>query len=304
MMGDIASVVSEGDVFVFNDTYVDKVAFYLDDSRFILVIEPEKSNFDDVKVICPFKPSVGESFKFDFGSIILDTHEPGWDVYHAHFHLFHEVGTMRDLLEKFGQFPLPIYIRRQPDARDEEALQGYYAVRNGSIAPPVAGTHFDSETIASMTDKGVSIAKITLHVGYGTFRSFKTEYVDQHAMDPEWYSIPLETIAVLKRAREEGKRVVAVGTTVARALETVGSVWEDVLKSGASVSGETTIFIQPPYKPKLITGLITNFQYPRLPVICMAASFVGLDNLRNVYGESVKRGYKYYSYGDAMFLEF
>lgn len=301
---EIGQFLRPGDLMVFNNSRVEPVQFYLDDSRFILLIQPHLDTLDRVRVICPFKPSVGETLQLPFATIFLMEHEPGWDVYWARICPSDDSRTLVDLIRQHGQFPLPIYIQRRPTPGEEDSYQSVFARIDGSIAPPVAGSHFSLASIEAARARGIEIAEVTLHVGYGTFRSFKTKMVDDHVMDPEGYSISRDVISQIERTRMAGGRVIAVGTTVARVLETVGNDWESALNSQADVVGETTLFIKPPYSPKIVGGLVTNFQYPRLPVICMAATFVGLDPLRELYKSAVERGYMFYSLGDAMLLLF
>ena len=303
MMFDLGNHLLPGDLLVFNDSRVLPIALYLDDVRFILVVEPQFDSLSNVRVICPFKPAVGETLKFPFADVVLLDHEPGWDVYRANIIPSGEIESLSELIGQFGKFPLPIYIQRQPRREDERALQNFYAEVDGSIAPPVAGTHFSPELVASLNELGVLHTMVTLHVGYGTFRSFKSEFVDDHRMDSERFHASEESISMIAAAMDRGSRVVAVGTTAVRVLETLGQDWEGALGS-KGINGETSIFIKPPYTPKIVGGLITNFQYPRLPVIAMAATFVGLENLREVYVDAFARDYAFYSYGDAMLLKF
>ncbi len=183
MMRSIADQLEAGDVLVFNDSRVMPVSLYLSDDRFVLLIEPDRESLEGVRVICPFKPRAGEVISFPFGRVELKAHEPGWDVYRANIVPNEGVGSLRELLRRHGQFPLPIYLRRQPTLADERALQNFFATVDGSIAPPVAGTHFDAALMESIAAAGIRTVMVTLHVGYGTFRSFKSEYIDEHVMD-------------------------------------------------------------------------------------------------------------------------
>lgn len=304
MVSDITRHLLPGDVMVFNNSKVIPVSLYLDDSRFVLVCDPQVEGLDSVRVICPFKPNVGETITLPYVEIDLLSHEPGWDVYNAKFRPTGDAASLADILSRYGQFPLPIYIQRQPTSSDEKALQNHYASVAGSIAPPVAGSHFDAKQMERLELHGIVTTMVTLHVGYGTCRSFKTENINDHVMDGESYFADRQAIEIIERARSRGSRIVAVGTTSARVLETMGSRWAEIVESTEDVSGQTEIFIFPPYEPKLVGGLVTNFQYPRLPVIAMAAAFVGLEQLRSVYDHAVKEHYDFYSYGDAQLLLF
>lgn len=301
---DLGEVLKAGDLIVFNDSKVMPVQFYLDENRFILFIQHEQDNLQSVIVICPFKPRVGESFTLSFGELTLLDHEPGWDVYSAKIDPIDPALNLPRIVAEYGQFPLPIYIQRIPKQEDETALQSVFARENGSIAPPVASSHFDAYSLERIRSSRVEIATVTLHIGYGTFRSFKTEYVDEHRMDEEFFSISATTIQKIEETRRRGGRVVAIGTTVVRVLESLGEDWDMHVTNNIDVSGHTNIFIKPPYRPKIVGGLLTNFQYPRLPVICMAATFVGLDKLRMLYEDAVSLDYNFFSLGDAMLLMF
>jgi S-adenosylmethionine:tRNA ribosyltransferase-isomerase len=300
----IGHLLRPGDLMVFNNSRVEPVQFYLDDTRFVLLIQPQLDTLERARVICPFKPAVGETLHLPFATVSLMEHEPGWDVYWARISPSDDSESLATFVRRHGQFPLPIYIQRRPAPGEEDSFQSVYAKIDGSIAPPVAGSHFSMECLEAARAYGIDIAEVTLHVGYGTFRSFKTRMVDDHVMDPESFSISRDVIRQIERTRRTGGRVVAIGTTVARVLETVGADWESAIKSQTDVQGETTLFIKPPYTPRIVGGLVTNFQYPRLPVICMAATFVGLQPLRQLYSAAVERGYLFYSLGDAMLLLF
>jgi S-adenosylmethionine:tRNA ribosyltransferase-isomerase len=303
-MPHIRDHLDEGDLLVFNNSKVMPVSLYRPDDTFVLIIEPQTEALENVRVICPFKPKVGEVISFPYADIELIEHEPGWDVYRANITTHDGIMTMSELLDRHGQFPLPIYIKRQPTSADTKALQNHFADAEGSIAPPVAGTHFDADLLSSLEASGIETAMITLHVGYGTFRSFKAEYVEDHVMDAEHFVATKETIQKVDAAKKRGSRVVAVGTTSARVLETLGMDWENVVNAGADVNDTTSIFIRPPYTPRIAGGLVTNFQYPKLPVIAMAATFVGLENMRRVYFTAHDLDYAFYSLGDAMLLKF
>lgn len=303
-MRSIADYLAAGDLLVFNNSRVIPVQLYREDNTFVLLIEPTLSSLTNVRMICPFKPKVGETLQFPFASILLTAHEPGWDVYRGDIAVFSQIKNLGEFIRQFGQFPLPIYLKRQPTSADAVALQSVYASVDGSIAPPVAGSHFDKSLIRDLNERGIRTASVTLHVGYGTFRSFKTEYIDDHVMDPETFTITKESIRVIDETVDAGRRVVAIGTTAARVLETIAQHWKETVSSNSDQAGETRLFIKPPFTPKIVRGLVTNFQYPKLPVIAMAATFVGLPELRSIYDHAYRNDYAFYSYGDAMLLKF
>lgn len=304
MFEDIEDVLRKDDLLVFNNSKVTPASIFLEAGKFLLFIEPLSQPLTNVRIICPFKPTVGERFVIDDNTIVLTYHEPGWDVYHADVFTDGKYDSLVDFLHDYAKIPMPIYLKRIPTTDDETALQNFYAKYPGSISTPVAGLHFSPDLLNHLKENGIHSAEVTLHVGYGTFRSFKTEYVNDHRMDSEWYSVTPDSLYEIRNAIKRGSRIIGVGTTSVRVLESIADC--DELRSetviSESLTGETQIFIYPPYNYKLADGLITNFQYPRLPVLAMAAAFTGLDRLKALYNESIKEKYKFYSFGDAMLL--
>ncbi len=202
-------------------------------------------------------------------------------------------------LERFGHVPLPPYIRRGDEAADRESYQTVYARHPGAVAAPTAGLHFTPELLADLEARGVHRAAVTLHVGYGTFKPITAERVEDHRMDAERYSVPEAAAAAIRRARRSGGRVVAVGTTVVRTLESAAS-GDGTVRSGA---GSTELFITPGFRFRAVDALLTNFHLPRSTLLMLVCAFAGRDRVLAAYREAVARGYRFYSYGDAMFLE-
>lgn len=301
MFNQLEQILRKDDLLVFNNTMLIPASIYLSEEDFILFIEPQFNSIDNVRVICPFKPKEGDTFQVGGSTIELTYHEPGWDVYRARI-ITNECSDLAAFLDRYAKIPMPIYLKRIPDDDDISGMQNFYAKFPGSIATPVAGLHFNTELVEHLHSIGIRNTEVTLHVGYGTFRSFKTEFIDQHVMDSEYYEVSEDAIKEIKRAMDIGSRVIAVGTTSSRVLETIANRDDWANSKDIGLSGETSIFIYPPYDFKIVDGLITNFQYPRLPVLAMAAALTGLDDLKNVYYESLKEKYLYYSYGDAMLL--
>ena len=201
------------------------------------------------------------------------------------------------LLEQHGRLPLPPYITRAPTAEDAERYQTVYARRPGAVAAPTAGLHFTRTLLDRLAERGVEQAFITLHVGAGTFRPLRVERVAEHVMHAEWIEIGQEPCARIRAARARGGRVVAVGTTVTRALETaardgVVTPWR----------GETRIFIHPGYRFRVVDALITNFHLPESTLLMLVAAFAGHTEILRAYRHAVERRYHFFSYGDAMFL--
>ncbi len=206
--------------------------------------------------------------------------------------------TFMEKVYQLGHIPLPPYVEREDTEEDRERYQTVFAVKEGSVAAPTAGLHFTKELLSKLKEKGVIIKNITLHVGPGTFKPVKTEEVEEHQMDYETYQIPSETALEVNRAKEEGRRVIAVGTTVVRTLESAADE-EGKVKAG---EGITNLFIYPGYKFKVVDALITNFHLPRSTLLMLVSAFAGRERVLNAYKEAVKLGYRFYSFGDAMFI--
>jgi S-adenosylmethionine:tRNA ribosyltransferase-isomerase len=208
---------------------------------------------------------------------------------------------IKDLLHKIGTMPLPPYIKRQTVSSDKEQYQTVYANKEGAIAAPTAGLHFTAQLLSIIKEKGVSVEKVTLHVGYGTFKPVIVHDINEHNMDEEYYEIPLTTAHAINHARSEGCRVIASGTTVTRALESAANAEGPggVISPGA---GKTSIFIYPGYQFKVIDALITNFHLPKSTPMMLTSAFAGLNILKRSYDEAQNAGYRFFSYGDAMLI--
>jgi S-adenosylmethionine:tRNA ribosyltransferase-isomerase len=201
------------------------------------------------------------------------------------------------LLERHGTVPLPPYIEHAPDAGDEARYQTVYAREPGAVAAPTAGLHFDEPLLERLRSRGTSIACITLHVGAGTFQPVRSSDLDEHEMHAEWYAVPQATVDAIERARGRGGRVLAVGTTTLRALETAGAAG---LSAGI---GETRLFVMPGYRFNVVDRLITNFHLPKSTLLMLVSAFAGVDAIRKAYAHAIANRYRFYSYGDAMLIE-
>jgi S-adenosylmethionine:tRNA ribosyltransferase-isomerase len=208
--------------------------------------------------------------------------------------------TLLQRLGAYGQMPLPPYIKRPPegDPHDRRDYQTMFARHRGAVAAPTAALHFTPRLMAALNQRGLKHAFVTLHVGAGTFLPVKVDDTEAHAMHAERYEIPGETVRSIERARARGGRIVAVGTTVLRTLETAAA--DRGLCAGA---GETRLFITPGYRFELVDLLLTNFHLPRSTLFMLVAAFAGLDRIRKAYAHAIGRGYRFYSYGDASLLE-
>jgi S-adenosylmethionine:tRNA ribosyltransferase-isomerase len=203
------------------------------------------------------------------------------------------------LLERFGSVPLPPYIGHAADSTDEQRYQTVYADKPGSVAAPTAGLHFDQALLARLESRGVVLARVTLHVGAGTFLPVRTQNIAEHKMHSEWYDIPAATVAAVQRAQAQGGRVTAVGTTSMRSLEAAAQFGGGALVAGAR---ETDIFITPGFSFKVVDRLITNFHLPKSTLMMLVSAFAGHAQVMSAYQQAIAQRYRFFSYGDAMLL--
>jgi len=204
----------------------------------------------------------------------------------------------RATLAKYGEVPLPPYIRRPPRPEDRERYQTVYAAHDGSVAAPTAGLHFTSELLARIQAKGVAVAELDLHVGPGTFKPVRESDVANHRMDSEDFTVSEAAAAAINDRRQAGGRVWAVGTTVARTLETCAGA-RGIIIPGA---GQTHLFIHPPFAFQAVDRLLTNFHLPRSTLLMLVCAFGGFERVMRAYGEAIEQRYRFYSYGDAMLV--
>ncbi len=205
---------------------------------------------------------------------------------------------LREHMAASGEVPLPPYIRRAPVAEDEERYQTVYARHDGSVAAPTAGLHFTEALIGQLAGRGAEMVYVTLHVGPGTFRPISAADTDDHSMDEEEYVLSEHTALTIRAARDEGRPVIAVGTTVTRALEGAFARHGNL----SACSGFTDMFITPGFKFQVVDGLITNFHLPHSTLLCLVSALAGRERVMAAYNEAVEKHYRFYSYGDAMFI--
>lgn len=228
------------------------------------------------------------------------------EVVGRHFHgrrtvrLWSDQGVgVRETIDAIGHVPLPPYIKRDDDTADRERYQTVYARARGSIAAPTAGLHFTPQILDALTARGVERLNITLHVGYGTFQPVRVDDVEEHQMEAEHYEVTAGTAAALSRALADQRRIIAVGTTTTRTLE---SLPVDDGGQVAAGSGETALFIRPGHRFRVVSGLITNFHLPKSSLLMLVSAFAGREHVLDAYREAVAHRYRFYSYGDAMFI--
>lgn len=207
-------------------------------------------------------------------------------------------GSAAELLERCGEVPLPPYITHAPDAKDAERYQTVYAERPGAVAAPTAGLHFDAAMLERLAAQGVRIARVTLHVGAGTFQPVRTDTVEAHRMHRERFEVPQATVDAIEGARSSGGRVLAAGTTALRALESAA-------RGGRleAAAGETDLFVYPGFAFRVVDRLLTNFHLPKSSLMMLVAAFAGYANIRRAYAHAIEHRYRFFSYGDAMLIE-
>jgi S-adenosylmethionine:tRNA ribosyltransferase-isomerase len=295
---DLLRLARPGDVLVLNDTRVIKARLFgcKDSGGRIEVLVERVLNGHEVlaQVRASKSPKAGSRLMLADALAVEVLGREG-EFYHLRFS---GEESVFELLDRYGNLPLPPYIAHAADAGDEQRYQTVFARTAGAVAAPTAGLHFDDAMLQALRDKGVRIAYVTLHVGAGTFQPVRAEYIREHAMHSECYEIPQDTVDVIAQARGAGGRVIAVGTTSLRALESAAQNGE--LQAG---SGETRIFITPGYRFKLVDMLLTNFHLPRSTLLMLVCAFGGMEQMLAAYRHAVAKEYRFFSYGDAMFIE-
>ncbi|MCI7066502.1 MAG: tRNA preQ1(34) S-adenosylmethionine ribosyltransferase-isomerase QueA [Butyrivibrio crossotus] len=296
---DIIDYLNPGDCLVINDTKVipARLMGIKEDTGAAIEVLLLKRNADDVWE-CLVKPGkkarTGARIVFGDGLLvgeIVDVIEDGNRMIK-----FHYEGIFEEILDKLGQMPLPPYITHK--LQDKNRYQTVYARNEGSAAAPTAGLHFTKELLEKIKEKGVNVVSITLHVGLGTFRPVKVDKIEEHHMHTETFNISKEAADTINRTRAAGGRVIAVGTTSCRTLESAATDDGTI----PARSGDTDIFIYPGYKFKAIDCLITNFHLPESTLIMLVSALAGRDNIMNAYETAVKERYRFFSFGDAMFI--
>ena len=295
---ELLQLVRPGDVLVLNDTRVIKARLYGSRETGGKVEVLVERVLDEHEVLAQVRashaPKAGSVLHLA-GDLKVVVQERQGEFFRLRFEHDSDVYT---LLELHGQLPLPPYITHTPDAGDEQRYQTVFARHAGAVAAPTAGLHFDDVLLQALRDKGVQIVHVTLHVGAGTFQPVRAERIREHAMHSERYTIPQETVEAIHQAKAADGRVIAVGTTSLRALESAA-------ESGELVAGEreTHIFITPGYRFKVVDVLLTNFHLPRSTLLMLVCAFGGMSNMLAAYRHAVEKEYRFFSYGDAMLIE-
>jgi S-adenosylmethionine:tRNA ribosyltransferase-isomerase len=230
------------------------------------------------------------SFRGELSALVESTGPPGRAVV-----AFESAGGTDALVSSLGEVPLPPYLGRPADSMDEERYQTVFASVEGAVAAPTAGLHFDRDLLEAIRSRGVGVEELTLHVGPGTFEPLRHDEIDRNTLEEERYDVGESCAAAVASAVAGGRRVIAVGTTSARVLESLGP-------APRASTGSTSLFIRPPYAFGVISGLITNFHLPGTSLLCLVAALAGLERTLAAYGQAVSEGYRFYSYGDAMIV--
>lgn len=296
---EIVNYLNPGDCMVINDTKVIPARLYgakvgTDAKIEVLLLKRKENNIWETLVKPGKKAKIGTKISFGEGLLIgevVDIVEEGNRLIQ-----FTYEGIFEEILDKLGQMPLPPYITHQ--LKDKNRYQTVYAKHDGSAAAPTAGLHFTPELLEEIRAKGVNIAHVTLHVGLGTFRPVKVEDVTQHHMHSEFYVVEEDQATLINETKKKGGKIISVGTTSLRTLESA-STEDGILKAG---NGWTDIFIYPGYRFKIVDRLITNFHLPESTLIMLVSALAGKEHIMAAYEEAVKDKYRFFSFGDAMFI--
>ncbi|MBE7038577.1 MAG: tRNA preQ1(34) S-adenosylmethionine ribosyltransferase-isomerase QueA [Ruminococcaceae bacterium] len=297
---DIKCHLKKGDCLVLNDTKVIPARLIGEKEgtggkiEFLLL---KKISLDTWEVILKPGRKAKEGALFSFGGGMLKSEVIEVLANGNRIVKFYYDGVFENVLDTLGQMPLPPYITHKLE--DKNRYQTVYAKNDGSAAAPTAGLHFTKELLSEIEKMGVKIAYVTLHVGLGTFRPVKVDDVENHVMHSEYYNINEENVKIINETKKNGGRIISVGTTSTRVLETVA----DENGFVSEKCGETQIFIYPPYKFKIVDALITNFHLPESTLLMLVSSLAGEENIKNAYKEAVDLKYRFFSFGDAMFIE-
>jgi len=294
---DLVELVAPGDLMVLNDTRVLPARLYgrkdTGGAVEILIERITGAHEARVQLGVSKKPKAGGRILFDDGSAATVLGRDG-----EFFVLrFDAVEPLEKVLLRLGRMPLPPYIERAADAADDERYQTVYAREAGAVAAPTAGLHFDKALLDALAARGVQFGYVTLHVGAGTFQPVRAERIENHVMHREWLNVGAELVEKIRKTRAEGGRIVAVGTTVVRALES--ATHDGVLQPFA---GETQIFIFPGYRITSVDALVTNFHLPESTLLMLVSAFAGRETMLAAYRHAVEERYRFFSYGDAMLI--
>ncbi len=299
---DLPSLLRPGDLLVFNDTRVIPARLFAHKVTGgcveVLIERMVDANEAFAHVRASKTPAAGSELRLADGErLLMVAREEGL------FRLRALDATLPELMQRHGHMPLPPYIRRADDAADSERYQTVYAEREGAVAAPTAGLHFEAAMLEQLAQAGIATARVTLHVGAGTFQPVREEDLDQHRMHAEWLEVSETAVAQIEATRAAGGRIIAVGTTTVRSLETAAAeTTADAASALAPYRGESRLFIRPPYAFQVVDAMITNFHLPGSTLLMLVSAFAGHAAIMAAYQHAVVQRYRFFSYGDAMFL--
>ncbi len=301
---DLPSTLQANDLLIFNDTRVIKARLFgtkhTGGHIEVLVERIISQNTAYAHVRASRSPKIGTRLTLSqaFDVEVIARHGDLFEL------KFLSTQSVLDLLSEHGALPLPAYITHTATNEDEERYQTVFGKNLGAVAAPTAGLHFNEAMLATLKEKGIKIAYITLHVGAGTFQPVRVDHIHDHKMHSEFYNISQTTINMINEAKKSGSKVTAIGTTTLRALESAARVTElnphGQLQEGG---GETDIFITPGYQFKVVDRLFTNFHLPKSTLLMLVSAFAGVSNIKNAYAHAIFNQYRFFSYGDAMLIE-
>ena len=295
---DLPDILRPGDVLVVNDTKVIPARLWgkkVPTGGKVELLFIRQLDEQHVEVLMNGKVGVGQSVDCPGGGTAQVVEKyTGKTVIR-----WHGPHSFQDCLKQYGEVPLPPYLKRQPLPEDQEHYQTVFAEKEGAIAAPTAGLHFTSELLARLAGQGIQMVTLTLHVGPGTFLPVKTSEVEAHVMHPEWFQVSEQAVRTIREAKQAGGRIVAVGTTAARSLESAVDASGNLVPQ----SGETRLFIIPGFHFQVVDVLLTNFHFPETTLLMLVSAFAGIDLARGAYELAVKERYRFYSYGDAMLID-
>jgi len=302
---DLSDLLQSGDVLVFNNTQVIPARLHGKKATGGKVEVLVERIVDDHVALAHIRasksPKSGTELLFEKNISAEVTGREG-DLFVVNFnHNNQSENTVLGILNSIGHMPLPPYIQRDDEDFDQDRYQTVYAERPGAVAAPTAGLHFDEKMLQQLSDKGIEQIHVTLHVGAGTFQPVRVDDLNDHYMHKEWIELMKENSEKINKAKKEGRRIIAVGTTSVRCLESA-ALFSNKIEALESYTGETDIFITPGYEFKMIDALITNFHLSESTLLMLVSAFAGYENIKNAYQHAIKEKYRFFSYGDAMFL--
>jgi S-adenosylmethionine:tRNA ribosyltransferase-isomerase len=294
---DIYSLLEDGDLLIMNDTKVIPARLYgtkdTGGKIEVLIEQILEDNTALAQIRASKAPKPGAKLAVTTDNIVITVQKRQENLFLIKF-----PSDILTILNRKGHIPLPPYMQRQAVAADDSRYQTVYASKEGAVAAPTAGLHFDNQLLQKLTDKGVNHGFVTLHVGAGTYQPVRTDTIEEHIMHSEYIEVSPELCDLINKTKQRGKRVIAVGTTVVRSLESASA-------SGAiqPFQGRSSLFIYPGYTFNTVDALITNFHFPQSTLLMLVSAFAGKENILHSYQEAIANKYRFFSYGDAMFIK-